>query len=96
MELLLHKVNLFSLGLGCLVWLAVLVLICWPRKPKPKGSPVGSYLSWHKVTRLSYQEYITSGEGGGRPPTKVEATIAATAFALLILVVSLGLWGAIR
>ena len=99
MEFLPHKVDLISLGLGLAIWILVLLLVWWPRPPSSEAESAASYLQWtriHGMSRMSYQDYINSGEAGGKPLTKVEKTIVVTLIAALVLLVALSRWGAIR
>ena len=99
MELLLHRIDLVSLGLGVLVWLLVLVLVWCPRRPASRPDPVAGYLQWtrdHGMGHMSYQDYVKSGEAGGKTPSKVELSIIVTLIAALVLFFALQRWGALR
>jgi hypothetical protein len=99
MELLLHRVDPISLGLLVLVWLLVLVLAWWPRRPASRPDPVAGYLQWnrdHGMGHMSYHDYVKSGEAGGKTPGKLELGIIVTLIAALVLFVALQRWGALR
>lgn len=98
MDLVLDRLHWEPLWLGVLIWALLVLLIWWPRPPKPPVNLLEAYDEWKRsngFSRASFHDFMAGGSAPGMPPSRWDLTIALTAFALLVLLGAMTRWGVI-